>query len=312
MSAALPGPPARAVRYARYGDPGVLSLDAVELPEPGPGQVRIAVRAAGVNPYDSKVRRGLYANGDAPAAPARVGQECSGVVDALGPGVTAWSPGDAVFGLVPRSAATHVVVAADGLVAKPAWLTFVQAAALPVACETAYRAVRLLDVQASDVVLVHAAAGGVGMVASQLALARGARVIGTAGSANHEFLASLGVEPVRYGDGLAERVRSLAPAGVDAVLDASGRGVLPVSVELAGGPERVVTVADGSAAQYGVRASWSADLPLPEVFEVVLPLVERGTVRMPIAATFPLDQVAAAHSLSETGHLRGKIVLTVD
>lgn len=305
MTAAL------AVRYARYGDPAVLSLDSVELPEPGPGEVRVAVHAAGVNPYDSKARRGLYASDGAPAEPARVGLECAGTVDALGPDVTGWSPGDAVFGLAAGSAATYVVVPADELVAKPDWLTFVQAAALPVACETAYRVIRLLDVRSGDVVLVHAAAGGVGMVASQLALARGARVIGTAGTANHEFLASLGVEPVLYGDGLAARVRALAPGGVDAVVDASGRGVLPVSIELAGGPERVVTIADGSAAQYRVQASWSADLPLPQVFETVLPLVELGTVRVPIVATFPLEQVAAAQELSEAGHLRGKIVLTV-
>ncbi|WP_205629659.1 NADP-dependent oxidoreductase [Jiangella muralis] len=304
MTAAL------AVRYTEYGGPAVLTLDAVELPEPGPGEVRVEVRAAGVNPFDCKARRGLYAHDGAPAEPVRVGLECSGVVDALGPDVEGWAVGDAVFGLAPGSAATHVVVPAAGMVAKPGGLTFVQAAALPVACETAYRVVRLLDVQAGDVVLVHAAAGAVGLVASQLALARGARVIGTAGAANHDFLASLGVEPVLYGDGLAARVHAIAPDGVDAVADASGRDVLPVSIELAGGPERVVTIADGSASQYGVRASWSADLPLPQVFETVLPLVEQGTVRMPIAATFPLEQVAAAQELSETGHLRGKIVLT--
>ncbi|PZF80522.1 NADP-dependent oxidoreductase [Jiangella anatolica] len=302
---------ARAVRYARYGDPGVLSVDSVELPEPGPGEVRVAVRAAGVNPYDSKARRGLYASDGAPAAPVRVGLEYSGVVDALGPDVTAWAVGDPVFGLAAGSAATHVVVPADGLVSKPDWLSFPQAAALPVACETAYRAVRLLDVAAGDTVLVHAAAGGVGLVASQLALARGARVIGTAGAANQEFLASLGIEPVLYGDGLAARVRAIVPDGVDAVLDASGRGVLPVSVELAGGPERVVTIADGSASQYGVRATWSADLPLPRVFETVLPLIHQGAVQLPVAATFPLEQVAEAHAVSETGHLRGKLVLTV-
>ncbi|SEF18316.1 NADP-dependent oxidoreductase [Jiangella alba] len=301
---------AQAVRYTRYGGPGVLSLDTIELPEPGPGEVRVAVHAAGVNPFDSKARRGLYAHEAAPPAPVRVGLECSGVVDALGADVTGWAVGDAVFGLAPGSAATHVVVPAAGLVAKPGSMTFVQAAALPVACETAFRVVRLLEVRAGDVVLVHAAAGAVGLVASQLALARGARVLGTAGPANHEFLSSLGVEPVLYGDGLAARVRALAPGGVDAVVDASGRDVLPVSIELAGGPDRVVTIADGSASQYGVRASWSADLPLPQVFETVLPLVEQGTVRMPIAATFPLEQVAAAQELSETGHLCGKIVLT--
>ncbi|TDD69264.1 NADP-dependent oxidoreductase [Jiangella aurantiaca] len=302
---------ALAVRYARYGDPSVLSVDAVEVPEPGRGQVRVAVRAAGVNPYDSRARRGLHSSDDAPRAPARVGLECAGTVDALGPDVAAWAPGDAVFGQAHGSAATHVVVPVDALVAKPESLSFEQAAALPVACEAAYRAIRLLDVRAGDTLLVHAAAGAVGLVASQLALVRGARVVGTAGTANHEFLASLGIEPVLYGDGLAARVRAIASGGVDAVLDASGRGVLPVSIELAGGPERVVTIADGSASQYGVRASWSADLPLPQVFEAVLPLIEKGAVELPVAATFPLEQVAAAQTLSETGHVRGKIVLTV-
>lgn len=304
-------PTAQAVRFARYGDPGVLSLDTVELPEPGPGEVRVAVRAAGVNPFDWKSRRGLYASDEAPARPVRVGLEFAGVVDTVGPDVTGWSAGDPVFGLGSGTQATHIVVPAAELVAKPGSLSFVEAAALSVACETAYRAVRLLDVRAGDIVLVHAAAGAVGLVATQLALARGARVIGTAGAANHEFLASLGAEPVLYGDGLADRVRAVVPDGVDAVLDASGRDVLPVSVELAGGPERVVTIADGSASQYGVRASWSADLPLPQVFQTVLPLVEQSAVRLPIAATFPIEQVAAAQELSEAGHLRGKIVLTV-
>jgi NADPH:quinone reductase-like Zn-dependent oxidoreductase len=304
-------PAAQAVRYSRYGDPGVLTLDAVELPEPGPGEVRVAVRAAGVNPYDWKARRGLYAGDQAPARPARVGLEFAGTVDAAGPDVTGWTAGDPVFGLGSGTQATHIVVPAAELVAKPEWLSFVEAAALPVACETAYRAIRLLDVRAGDTVLVHAAAGAVGLVATQLALARGARVIGTAGTANHEFLASLGAEPVLYGDGLAGRVRAIAPGGVDAVLDASGRDVLPVSVELAGGPERVVTIADGTADQYGVRATWSADLPLPQVFETVLPLVEQGAVRLPIAGTFPLEQVGEAQAVSEAGHLRGKLVLTV-
>ncbi|MBB5785564.1 alcohol dehydrogenase catalytic domain-containing protein [Jiangella mangrovi] len=302
---------AQAVRYTRYGDPDVLSLDTVDLPEPGPGEVRIAVRAAGVNPYDWKARRGLYAGDEAPARPARVGLEFAGTVDVAGPDVTGWAAGDPVFGLAGGSAATHIVVPAAELVAKPDEMSFVQAAALPVACETAYRAIRLLDVRDGDTVLVHAAAGAVGLVATQLALARGARVIGTAGTANHEFLASLGAEPVLYGDGLADRVRAVAPGGVDAVLDASGRDVLPVSVELAGGPERVVTIADGTAERYGVRATWSADLPLPEVFRTVLPLVQQGVVSMPIAGTFPIEQVAEAQAVSETGHLRGKLVLTV-
>ncbi|TDE00053.1 NADP-dependent oxidoreductase [Jiangella asiatica] len=282
------------------------------MPSPQAGQVRVAVHAAGVNPYDWKARRGLYAGDEAPARPVRVGLEFAGTIDELGPDVTGWTVGAPVLGQAAGAAATHVLAAADGLVAKPDSLSFPQAAALPVACETAYRAVRVLDVQPGQTVLIHAAAGAVGLIAAQLALARGARVIGTASVANHEYLRSLGIEPVLYGDGLADRVRAVAPdGGVDAALDVSGRGVLPVSIELAGGPEHVVTIADGTASQYGVRSTWSADLPLPAVFQAVLPLIERGEVRLPIAATFPLEQVGDAQQLSEGGHLRGKIVLSV-
>lgn len=301
----------QAIRYRRYGGPDVLTLDDVPLPEPGPGQVRLAVHAAAVNPYDWKVRSGRF--GQAPLdRPAGVGVEVAGTVDGVGPGVAGWVTGQAVFGQVaPGAAATHVLVSADSLVAKPGWLSFEQAAALPVASETASRALRLLDVKAGQTLLVHAASGAVGLMAAQLALAAGATVVGTAGTGNHDALRELGIVPVTYGDGLADAVRAVAPDGVDAVLDTSGRGVLPVSIELAGGPQNVVTIADGAAADYGVRYTSTADRPLPDVLAEVLPLVESGAVRMPIAATFPLERTADAHRLSEDAHFLGKIVITV-
>lgn len=343
----------QAIRYDRYGGPEVLTLDDVPIPEPGPGQVRVAVRAAGVNGIDWKLRYGFMDRGGLSAGPAGVGVEFAGTVDALGEGVGAgsgsgadsgggavatgtatgtagtatgtgagagaggWSLGQAVFGRVPSgAAATHVTVGTDDLLAMPAWLSFEQAAALPVAVDTAWRTLRQLDVKEGHTLLIHAVAGGVGLVAAQLARARGVRVVGTASPARHDFLRELGVRPVEYGDGgdgLAGRVRAAAPEGVDAVLDASGRDVLALSVDLAGGPDRVVTIADGRAAEYGVRFSTGgADgVPLAEVFAEVLPLLERGALRVPIERTFPLEGTADAHRLSEEGHLLGKIVITV-
>jgi len=317
----------QAIRYARYGGPEVLTLDDVPLPDPGPGQVRVAVRAAGVNGIDWKLRSGFMDRGPRPDGPTGVGVEFAGTIDALGAGAGAglgkgvgcWSVGQAVFGRVlSGAAATHVPADVGNLLAMPAWLSFEQAAALPVAVETAWRTLRELDVKEGHTLLIHAVAGGVGLVAAQLARARGVRVVGTASSARHDFLRDLGVRPVEYGedgeDGedMAERVRAAAPEGVDAVLDASGRDVLAMSVELAGGPDRVVTIADGRAAEYGVRfSSGAGGDPLAEVFVEVLPLLERGALRVPIERTFPLERTADAHRLSEKGHLLGKIVITV-
>ncbi|WP_371783675.1 NADP-dependent oxidoreductase [Streptosporangium subroseum] len=302
-----------AIRYARYGGPDVLTLDEVSIPEPGPGEVRVAVRAAGVNGIDWKLRRGFLDRGQLAGGPVGTGVEFAGIVDALGAGVRDWSVGQAVFGHASSGAvATHVTTASESLLAKPDWLSFEQAASMPVAAETAYRCLRQLDVKEGQTLLVHAVAGGVGLVAAQLARARGVEVVGTASPVHHAFLRELGVRPVTYGDGLAERVRAAAPEGVDAVLDGSGRDVLALSVELTGDAERVVTIADGRAAEYGVRFSTGADrAPLSEVFAEVFPLMEWGALRMPIERTFPLERAADAYRLSEEGHLRGKIVIAV-
>jgi acetyl esterase len=303
----------QAVRFARYGGPEVLTLEEVPVPQPGPGQLRVAVRASGVNPFDWKVRKGLFAQGDTPAEPAGSGVEYAGTVDAVGPGVEGWEVGAAVFGRGSGTMATHILVKADDVYPKPANLSFEEAAALPVAIETATRTLRLLGVVPGETLLIHAVAGGVGLVAAQLAVADGVRVIGTASAARHDYLRELGVEPVEYGDGLAGRLRALAPDGVDAVLDASGRGALPLSIELAGGPERVLTIADPKAGEYGVRTSGGGDRPVPlaDDMAVVLPLLERGALRVPVGQTFPLARIGEAHRASEAGHHLGKIVITV-
>ncbi|GGV01601.1 hypothetical protein GCM10010211_81110 [Streptomyces albospinus] len=303
---------ARRLQYAAFGGPEVLDVVEVPLPEPGPGQVRVRIHAAGANGLDSKMRRGLFAPGqEAPVEPQPLGLEVAGVIDAVGPGVTQWKLGQPVLGRTaqPDAVATHTLASADDIVAKPAFLTFEQAAALPVAAETAYRTLRELGLRSGQTLLVHAAAGGVGLMAVQLAHAWGATVIGTAGEANHAYLRELGATPVTYGDGLADRVRAAAPQGVDAVLDASGRGVLPLSVELAGSPDNVITIADLDAARHGVRFS-QGSLPLPQVWADVLPLIEDGRLRMPIEAVFPLEEAADAYRRLDGGHLRGKIVIT--
>lgn len=298
----------RAVRFAEHGEADVLALEEVELPEPGPGQVRIKVRAAGVNPVDWKIRMGFMGG----TLPSGTGLELSGVVEAIGPGVTEFAAGQTVFGRVPTgAAATHAVADVADLVARPDWLTFEEAAALPAALETAHRTLSLLELTKGQTLLIHAAAGGVGLVAAQLARAWGAQVVGTASEGNHAYLRGLGVHPVTYGEGLAERVRAAAPQGIDAVLDAAGSDVLGLSVELTGDPDKVVTIADpGRAAEHRVRFSTGSTKKTS--FATLYPLVESASIILPIAASFPLERTADAHRLSETGHLRGKIVISIE
>lgn len=192
------------VRYHRYGGPEVLTLEEVPTPDPGPGQVRIRVRAAGINAIDWKLRSGALARGEPLREPAGVGVELSGTIDAVGPGTRGWRAGQDVLGQVATGAAAdHVLATPDSLVAKPGWLAFEQAAALPVAAETAYRTLRQLDLREGQTLLIHAVAGGVGMIAAQLARAWGARVIGTASPRHHAFLRQLGAQPVTYRPGAA-------------------------------------------------------------------------------------------------------------
>lgn len=301
-----------AIRYARYGGPEVLTLDEIPMPEPGPGKVRIEVRAAGVNAFDSKIRRGMFADGTAPSKPARVGIDVAGVIDAVGADVDGWAVGQAVFGQVGSgAAATNVLADPSRLVPRPDWLSFEDAAALPVATEAAHRSLRLLDVAAGETLLVHAVAGGAGLVTAQLARIRGVRVVGTASAERDDALREFGITPVAYGDGWVERVRAAAPDGIDKVLDASGRGVLAGSIELTGDADRVLTIADGSADEYGVRFTSGGGATLPEVFAEVLPLVHGGDVRLPVAEVFPLERAADAYRRSDQAHVLGKIVISV-
>jgi NADPH:quinone reductase-like Zn-dependent oxidoreductase len=299
----------KAVRFSQFGGPEVLEIVDLPDPHPGPGQVRIAVRAAGVNPSDWKKRKGLMDE----ELPQTMGYEAAGIVDELGKGVADVAVGDRVFGLSAEGAAQAELAVLSYYAPISPSLDFPGAAALPAAVETATRALDQLGVGSGGTLLINGASGSVGSAAVQLAVMRGAHVIGTASPANHEYLRSLGAEPVAYGEGLVERVRALAPGGVDLALDVAGSGVLPDLIELAGGAGHVITVADfGGAREHGVRfssgdASGRAVHALGEIGE----LIESGRFSLPVAQTFPLAEVAEAHRVSERGHARGKLVLLV-
>jgi NADPH:quinone reductase-like Zn-dependent oxidoreductase len=264
------------------------------------------VRAAGVNPSDWKKRQGMM---DA-ELPQTLGYEAAGVVDEVGAGVTDVTVGDRVFGFSAQGAAQAELAVLSYYAPIPPSLDFAGAAALPAAVETATRALDQLGVGRGSTVLINGASGSVGSAAVQLAVARGARVIGTASPANHDYLRSLGAQPVAYGEGLAGRVRALAPDGVDLALDAAGSGVLPELIELAGGPEHVVTIADfGGAQQYGVRFSSGDSGRALHALAGLGALIESGRFSPPVTQTFPLAQVAEAHRVSEDGRGRGKLVL---
>jgi NADPH:quinone reductase-like Zn-dependent oxidoreductase len=306
-----------ALQFSEYGPADVLHLAEVAEPHAGPGQIRIAVRASGVTPADRYLRSGMLKDRAPGRLPHVPGMDAAGIVDEVGEGVADVRVGDAVFGVVDfaklgGAAGEHAVLAAWAR--KPDALGWEQAGGAAGNIETATRTLDLLGVGAGTVLLIEGAAGGVGTLAIQLAVARGATVLGTARAVNHEFLAGLGAIPTTYGEGLADRVAALAPDGVDAVLDCAGSGSLADLVVIAGSPDRVVTIADLGAHEHGVTLSHSgapgAGDGLHGLAQAAA-LAEEGRFTVPVAAAFPLKDAAAAHELSETGHARGKIVLTL-
>ena len=301
----------KAVQFDNYGGPDVLHVAEVAEPHAGTGQVRVAVRAVGVNPIDWKQRSGAMAQLIPLEFPSIPGVEVAGVVDEVGDGVDDVAVGDEVFGFaVGGGAAEYALV--DHYAGKPAGLSWAEAAGLPGAAETAMRVLDLLGVVAGQTVLVNGAAGGVGTAAVQFARARGARVIGTASEANHEYLRTLGAEPTTYDEGMVDRVRQLAPDGVDRALDTAGRGALVDLIEITGSPDNVVTTADFSAAEHGVRVTSAADKRAWQALGQAAELYEAGRFTMPVQQAFPLDQAAEAQRTSQIGHVRGKLVLIVD
>ncbi|WP_030547405.1 NADP-dependent oxidoreductase [Streptomyces albus] len=303
----------KAVTINSYGETPKLT----EAPEPkvGPDSVLIRVKAAGVNPVDWKVTAGYLDQVLQANFPLIPGWDVAGVVERVGPAITEFAPGDEVIGYNRQDVAqfgTYAELVAAPfrtLARKPASLSWQQAAGLPLAGLTAHQSLRAAEAGKGDTVLVHAAAGGVGSFAVQIAVAQGARVIGTASERNHDYLRSLGAEPVTYGAGLAERVRKLAPEGVDVALDFVGGDAIAASLELAKSAARVVSVVDPSVAGSGGRYVFvrpdTADLT------ALGELADAGKLTVNVDRELPLEQVAEAFRLSQEGRTRGKIVLTV-
>jgi NADPH:quinone reductase-like Zn-dependent oxidoreductase len=291
----------KALQYSEYGPSSVLRI--VDLAEPSvpDGRIRIAVRAVGVNPYDWKVRSGAFGDTNPTRLPVVPHSDAAGVVDAVGGGVDGVAVGGAAAELAVLRFWTP----------KPAAMSFAEAAGLPNVVETAGRALALLGLEKGQTLLVNGAAGGVGIAAVQLAIARGATVIGTASERNHDFLRGLGATPVTYGAGLPDRVRALAPHGIAAALDTAGRGAVAELVALTPSPADVVSIADFEAPQHGARVTDGSEGRAWQTLAEAAALYTEGRFTMPVDRTFPLTEAAAAHDLSESGHVRGKIVLTL-
>ncbi|GAB2583097.1 NADP-dependent oxidoreductase [Streptomyces capparidis] len=303
----------KAIVFDTFGGTEVLHEAEVATPRPGPGQVRVRVHAVGVNPVDGKIRSGVMEAIFPTTLPAVPGGEIAGVVDALGAGVDHLKVGDEVLGWSDTgSYAQYALASAAVLAPKPAGLDWTHAAALPVASDGAERVLDLLGVSAGETLLIHGASGALGTIAVQLAVARGARVIGTAGAANQDYVASLGATALPYGDNLVERVRALAPEGVDAVFDAAGKGALEDSITLRGGTDRIVTTADFRARELGVVFAEGPQRRSAARLAELARQAADGTLVTTLSATYPLAQAARAQQASDAGHNRGKIVLTVD
>ncbi|GAB2749254.1 NADP-dependent oxidoreductase [Streptomyces bullii] len=307
----------KAISYARYGGPEVLALGEVRDPKVGPDSVLVKVRAAAVNPVDWKAREGHLDGLFESAFPVVPGWDVSGVVVQPGVAVSEFDVGDEVIGYVREdflsrgTFAEYVAAPLRTLARKPGNLSYEEAAGLPLVGLTAYQVLsKVLQVKRGETVLVHAAAGGVGSMAVQLAAHLGARVIGTASEHNHDFVRGLGGEPVTYGEGLGERVRGLAPEGVDAVFDTVGGDTLRVSANLVAPEGRLVSIADVDVVTYGGRYYFVR--PDPEDLRRLSELAEAGVLRVHVSETFPLHRAADAHRLSQEGRTRGKIVVVVD
>ncbi len=306
----------KAIALRRYGGPEVLELSELPDPKLGADSVLVRIRAAGVNPVDSAVREGFLDRIYESHFPIVPGWDVAGEVVAVGPAVTEFVAGDAVLGYVQeydihRGAYAELLSVRPWLLArKPTNMSWAEAAALPLAGLTAYQALtRTLRLSRGEALVVHAAAGGVGSMAVQIAGILGARVIGTGSDASHDYLRSLGAEPMAYGEGLAERIRELAPDGVDAVLDLIGGEALQTSTRIVHTPTRIASIVDPRVTELGgrfvvVRQSVADLLQLVEY-------VEEGKLTVHVSARFPLQEAAEAQRLIDARHTRGKIVLEV-
>jgi NADPH:quinone reductase-like Zn-dependent oxidoreductase len=299
----------KAIRYSEYGGPDVLKVVEAAEPHAGAGQVRVAVRAVGVNPADWKRMSGALREFFPVEFPAGLGFEAAGVVDEVGEGVTGVSVGTAVFGLGAGTLAESAVLSSWAI--KPEEMPFDVAGGLPVVAETALRGIGQVGVKPGQTLLVCGAAGGVGSAVIQFARHRGITVIGSASAPKHDYLRGLGAIPTTYGPNLAERVRALAPRGVDAALDLAGAGIIPELIAIVGDPLRVLSISDFSAPKYGAQFSTRPmDNPEPALAEAAR-LYSKGDFYLHLQKIFPLEQSGEAFALSMGGHVTGKLVICV-
>jgi NADPH:quinone reductase-like Zn-dependent oxidoreductase len=297
----------RALQFSAYGGPDVLAWAEAPDPHAGPGQVRVAVRAASVNPIDWKQLAGMMAGGQPLAGTGHLGRDAAGVVDEVGEGVSGVAVGDEVFGTGSNTHAELAVL--DAWARKPPAIDWAVATAAAVSGETSERGLRLLGVRSGDTVFVDGGAGGVGAVAVQQALARGARVVASAGEANQDYLREIGAVPVLYGEGVADRVREAAGGRVDAVFDVAGKTPVEELVGLVAEPSQVVSIANFAAAQAGARVTGGgADSNPVEALAEVADLLARNALVVTVQ-TFPFERAAEAYRTSQGGHVRGKLVL---
>ncbi|MFI1420337.1 NADP-dependent oxidoreductase [Streptomyces sp. NPDC020731] len=294
------------VSFAEFGGPDVLRLIDAEEPHAGPGRIRIAVRAAGVNPVDWRIREGQMRPALPAGLPAGVGLDAAGVVDEVGEGVEGVRTGDRVFGEGTDTYAEFAVLHAWARM--PSGLSFEEAAGYPSVMETALRVLRESGIRPGQTLLVSGAAGGVGSAVLQLARERGITVIGTAGAANQEYLRGMGAHATTYDEGWAERIREFG--GVDAALDLAGAGVVRELAELTGDPAKVISIADPTAPGLGARFSGVAG-SMPDALAETVRLIGEGRLHIPVEKSYTLAEAPSAHTDSQAGHTRGRRVIVV-
>jgi NADPH:quinone reductase-like Zn-dependent oxidoreductase len=298
-----------AIVMTGYGPPDVLKWAEVPLPEPGEGQIRIKVKAAGISPTDLVLRAGYLKEAIPLPADAVLGYEAAGTVDATGPGVTGASAGDDVTALLFGLGGYAEYAVASIWTRKPDTVSWIDAAALPSSAEAAVGVLRQLDITSGETLLLFGGGGSVGIIATQLAVGQGIKVISAVSEHDEALARELGATPVRYGAGIADRVRALG--AVDAVFDAAGKGVLADAVALAGGPERVITLSDPAAADFGVRLSEPTPERAPGALDETIALLADGRLRLRAHKSLPMRQAAEAHRQLESGTVHERIILTL-
>jgi NADPH:quinone reductase-like Zn-dependent oxidoreductase len=305
----------KAITYSEYGSPDVLELTDIPMPKVGPGMVLVKVKAAAVNPVDWKIMAGYLDAAMDLQFPVIPGWDVAGVVESVGIDARQFQPGDEVISYARKdyvhggSFAEYIALPERLLARKPASLGWYEAAGLPLAGLTAYQVLNRLGLRSGETVLIHGGAGGVGSLGIQIAVALGAQAIATASGKNHEFLRSLGAEPVAYGDGLADRVRALRPGGVEVVADFAG-GNLDATLAVLAEGGRHASIADSEVEEHGGTWMWVS--PVGADLQDLAGLVDQRNIRVEVAKVLPLAQSAEAFRLNMEGHTRGKIVIAVD